>query len=252
MCTVTIIRDPKRDAWRMACNRDELRTRPPSTPPERRRCGSRVAIMPVDPISDGTWIAVNDAGLVLTLLNVNPEVTDGWVARPKKSHGRQSRGLIIPKLMRHGSVREAMDEAGRLAAPSYPPFRLVGLDGSTTADLLSDGESMDLTWYDEQDLPLLFTSSGLGDSRVEAPRRALFEEHLSPSADAEAQDAFHRHSWPDSGPLSVCMNREDALTVSYTVIERVGDCSNLTHHPAAPDQVGAVTSYHLGMPAGCS
>lgn len=252
MCTVTIIRDPNLDGWRMACNRDELRTRPAALPPERRRCGARTAIMPVDPVSDGTWIAVNDAGLVLTLLNVNPEVTDGWIARPKVSRGRQSRGLIIPALMRCSSVRDAMHEAQRLAPSTYPPFRLVGMDGGTAADLRSDGSSMALTWYDETGLPLLFTSSGLGDSRVDAPRRALFEEHFEAAVDADAQDAYHRHHWPECGPLSVCMTREDAMTVSYTIIELGADCSNLTHHPAAPDQVGAVSSYHLGMPAGCS
>src|SRR5206468_9651830 len=89
MCTVTVIRlphDPARagggrsaPGWggrprggiRVASNRDELRSRAPGLAPEVRGFGSRRAMMPIDPVSGGTWIAVNDAGLAMTLLNAN-------------------------------------------------------------------------------------------------------------------------------------------------------------------------------------
>ena len=84
MCTVTIITvdsaaqcapdsgsAARGKGIRLACNRDELRTRPAALPPIIRTFGNRKAIMPVDPISNGTWIAVNDAGIAATLLNVN-------------------------------------------------------------------------------------------------------------------------------------------------------------------------------------
>src|SRR5262249_11399645 len=68
MCTVTVVPTP--GAVRLACNRDEQRTRPPALPPQVRRFGRRWAAFPVDPVGGGTWVAVNDTGLAMTVLNV--------------------------------------------------------------------------------------------------------------------------------------------------------------------------------------
>src|SRR5262245_39809777 len=101
MCTVTILPESvlsgshSRSAdpvlWRVACNRDESRTRPAALPPAVTRIASRVAIMPTDPQAGGTWIGVNDARLVCSLLNVYDGGTS--VERPL------SRGTIIPRLL---------------------------------------------------------------------------------------------------------------------------------------------------------
>lgn len=94
MCTVTVIpltHDGAGEpgALRLACNRDESRRRPAARPPVVRTFGVRRAILPVDPVSDGTWIGVNDAGLVATLLNVNPDLRDDSEAdaRPPPAAG---------------------------------------------------------------------------------------------------------------------------------------------------------------------
>src|SRR5262249_13957501 len=78
MCTVSIValNEPGNRRLRLACNRDELRSRPAALPPLVRNCDERQAIMPIDPVSDGTWIAVNDAGIAATLLNVNLATRD--------------------------------------------------------------------------------------------------------------------------------------------------------------------------------
>ncbi|MFG0251809.1 MAG: hypothetical protein ACF8NJ_02930, partial [Phycisphaerales bacterium JB038] len=82
MCTVTVIplaaSDDGAGGYRMACNRDELRTRPEALPPVQRTYGDRRAWLPVDPVSDGTWIGLNEVGLALTLLNGNPVRRDSW------------------------------------------------------------------------------------------------------------------------------------------------------------------------------
>src|SRR5262249_23772703 len=70
------------------------------------------------------------------------------------------------------------------------------------------------------DRPLLFTSSSLGDAIVERPRRGLFERFMRSRRDPlDAQARFHRHRWPDQPQVSVCMSREDAATVSHTVVD---------------------------------
>ena len=90
MCTVTLL--PYDDGFRLACNRDERRDRLPALPPTSHACGNRTATFPVDPAGGGTWIGVNDAGLVATLLNQ----TRFGDARPITA---QSRGLIVPLVM---------------------------------------------------------------------------------------------------------------------------------------------------------
>ncbi len=69
MCTLTVI-PLASSGVQLAFNRDESRAA--GLPPRARRFGHRTAVLPTDPASGGTWLAVNDAGLALAVLNVNP------------------------------------------------------------------------------------------------------------------------------------------------------------------------------------
>lgn len=241
MCTVTIV--PVSRGARLACNRDELRTRPAALPPLEHALQSRRAVWPVDPVSGGTWIAVNDAGLATTILNVNPEPADALLHT-----GKRSRGLLIPALMTCGTLAEARQFCSSIGARDYPPFRLVLLHGLHVAHYVSDGVTLRSEGDAVADRPLLFTSSGLGDALVEGPRRALFERVFAPGDEWErVQDAYHRHSWPERRHVSVCMEREAARTVSHTVIELLPRELRMTYTPDAPDRAGpsAVTSLAL-------
>jgi hypothetical protein len=251
MCTVTLLRissneedatgDRDRAAvtaplLRVSCNRDESRRRAPARPPEIRRFGECRAIFPVDPISDGTWIAVNDAGLVMTLMNIYP-------GNRRELSGKQegppplSRGTIIPKLMRHSRASTACDEACRLDAHRFSAFCLLIIDEKSVSSIRSDGGVIRAENFPVTDEPQMFTSSGLGDELVDPPRRALFHEFVARSDDPiQEQDQFHRHSWPDRPHLSVCMRRDNALTVSNTVVEIRPADVKLIYHPAAPDE----------------
>lgn len=239
MCTVTIIPrlDPQsaRAGFRLGCNRDELRTRPPATHPRTHRIGQRDVLMPVDPQSCGTWIAVNDAGLVATLLNVNARDY-----RDADHDAPRSRGLVVPALMHAADSGAALDALKQLRPADYSPFRLVIADNEHTAEVVGDGESFDVRRHALSDAPLMWTSSGLGDHLVEQPRRELFEKWFGddPSKWAELQDAFHRHFWPDRPHLSVCMNRPDARTVSYSVVETDADRVRLRYYDEPPDAFG--------------
>ena len=68
--------------------------------------------------------------------------------------------------------------------------------------------------------PQLFTSSSLGDHIVVRPRRLLFDRLIVAAADRLAgQFRFHRHRWAGARHVSVCMERDDAATVSRTTID---------------------------------
>ena len=68
---------------RIVCNRDESRLRPAARPPELRRFGQHQALMPIDPISDGTWIGVSDAPLAAVLMNV-------YIAQAEPEHDHRA------------------------------------------------------------------------------------------------------------------------------------------------------------------
>lgn len=213
MCTLTII--PFEGGLRLVINRDELRTRPPAVRPTLVDLGNgRRAAWPVDPQSGGTWIAVNDAGLALALLNGNPRHCP---SRPSMER-RVSRGRLIPALIESRGVEGALDLLEQHDLEQFEPFRLVAAGADRImADAVWDGSAFRSA---RQILrPVCFVSSGLGDERAE-PRRDLFGEwgaarRWSP----ELQDEFHRHRWPERPEISVLMDRADARTVSVTTVE---------------------------------
>jgi len=249
MCTVTIVPLPPAvgGGFRFACNRDELRTRTTALPPRAVRAGGREAVHPVDADAGGTWIAVNDAGLALSLLNLNPPPF-----APPPPHRGASRGAIIPGLLHHASVAAALSDVLAVDPAAQRPFRLVIADRDERALVRSDGRTVELVVREPQHGPFLATSSGLGDHLVEGPRREHFERTFAgpPSDPAMAQDAYHRTHWPDRGHLSVSMARPDAVTHSHTVIRVDEDGVELVYRDGAPHL--AVAAAGPGRPAGRS
>lgn len=221
-------------------NRDELLTRPLAHAPRMECFGPRQAILPIDTASGGTWVAVNDAGIAFALLN-RSRLGD----RQPLPDCTKSRGLIIPLLLRCGSVEGALLEASRFNADEFAPFRLVVVDRESIGQVESDGRRQISSINPLGDEPLMVTSSGLGDELVEDRRRKLFKSFSFQSADA--QDDFHRHRWPSMPHLSVCMNRDDARTVSYSVIEVRGDSARFSYHADAPDRLAKCYSATLRL-----
>ena len=86
--------------------------------------------------------------------------------------------------------------------------------------------------------PMLLTSSSLGDALVRGPRRRLFEQLVLAAPEKrriEAQARFHQHQWTAHPAFSVRMERQDARTVSRTIV-RVNDGDvRLLYSPAVLD-----------------
>lgn len=241
MCTLTVVPLPNR--LRLVFNRDELRTRAIALPPQQRRLGGLTGLLPIDPFSEGSWLGINEAGLILALLNVNP-----LPPRPTGGEGGLSRGLVIPALLRHGTLEEALDGLGPLTREQFRPFRLIAIQHQEIAEVRFE-EGQVRTTRGSLAAPLLFTSWGLGDALAEEPRRRLFEEMLGPGCDLAArQDAFHRHSWPERPHLSVCMRRADACTVSCTTLDIHRDRAVMTYHPGPPDEATVGVRSVLSFP----
>jgi uncharacterized protein with NRDE domain len=247
MCTVTIV--PLDDGFRLRFNRDERRDRPIARPPAMHMVEARRAVFPVDPTSEGTWIGVNDSGLVIALLNRNEAARSANAARDPES--RVSRGRIAPVLLACGSPEEALDRCTTLDVAAFDPFRLMIVQKTIAVAVTSDGRELS---HEVVSLsrPVMRTSSSLGDDLVEGPRRELFEMMLGQqpqSAWLRGQRRFHRHQWPSRRELSVLMERDDARTVSETVIDVRPRALELAYRPIAlPTQPNARVAYaRLGL-----
>ena len=245
MCTVSIISTASRvgsnRAVRLVCNRDELRARAEALPPRVRAFGGRLAVMPIDPQGGGTWIAVSDAGIAMVLLN---QTTSAHLTSDSAS--MQSRGQIIPSLLDRDSFDEALERAGTIDPRRFQPFLLVILGTRCCAEFVSHGRSLRTRRYEIGDVPLMFTSSGLGDHLVQQPRRELFEQLFGRTRGTPArQDAFHAHRWPQCPHLSIDMSRHDARTVSRTTIEFSTAHARVTYAPLEPGVSRAVSRLEL-------
>lgn len=209
MCTLTIIE--RHGGYRVVVNRDEKRTRPAAEPPERRRAQGVRALWPVDPLAGGSWIAVSDRGVTISVQNVSP------TPYPTLPEALVSRGLLIPRLIGAHSAAHAVEALSRLALGVFAPFRVVAVDHREIADATWDRRSLRT---EHRALgPACFVTSGLGDCRA-APRLDLWREFLrGHGATASMQDEFHRHTWPDRPEISVHMSRVDARTVCTTIVE---------------------------------
>jgi hypothetical protein len=215
MCTLSII--PLKNGYRVVCNRDESRGRPPATPPAWRAlpgAGGLRAVWPTDTQAGGTWIASGEHGLTLALLNLNLEGVHG------PSRGAVSRGLVIPALLAQGHAADAIAALRKLDLDRFAAFRLVAIDGGQGRECVVEARwnRAELLVQSHGASPACFASSGLGDELV-LPRLELFRTIVvSGGCDARAQDGFHDHVWPDRPEVSVRMSRAEARTVSRTSV----------------------------------
>lgn len=222
MCTLTII--PARTGFRLVTSRDEQRSRPRAHPPQTRVLGGRAVLAPTDTLAGGTWVAVSDAGVALSLLNLNP--VPAPVLPPTGS--LRSRGAVIPLLIASPTASDAIDHLSRLDLRAFAPFRLVAADSSGVIDARWNRAGLHIARHALE--PMCFVSSALGDHLV-APRLDLFDLFLRDMGPTPAmQDAYHKHHWPHRPEISVAMSRSDARTVSVTTVEVPGELTPAIMH----------------------
>jgi len=211
MCTVSIVAHA--DGLRLVSNRDERLDRAIARAPRVVALGPRLAAMPRDPTGGGSWIGVNDAGLMAALLN--------RYGAPVRDCGARwtSRGVLVPAALGCDSMETALASLQKLDAAHFQPFRLVLTNGHAIA--LVTGDTREVTCAASAlERPVMFTASSLGDFLVDAPRRRLFDWLMTDrAARLRGQALFHRHQWADKRDISVVMQRADAATVSRTTVD---------------------------------
>lgn len=213
MCTVTW--QDADDGYQIFFNRDERRERKSALPPEVRRCGDTRFIAPLDGDFGGTWIAVNEHGLSVCLVN---GFAAGGRPAPDARRDYVTRGRLPMIAIAHAATSAVSSALHALDLACFRPFVLVVFaPGGAGLTARWTGISLDLDDGLPPEQPLVSSSFYTDEVRRNrtAVFRALAGSHTG--ADTTAMHlAFHRSHHPTAGPISPCMHRPEASTVSFS------------------------------------
>jgi Transport and Golgi organisation 2 len=230
MCTLSFI--PTRNGHYAAMNRDERLTRQVAQVPELLRVGDTWAVYPHEE-NGGTWIAGNEYGTTLAVLNWN--LSEGQQPVEKE----RSRGELIPQLIAHADLSEVASKLDSLVLDGVLPFRMVGIFGHQRqlCEWRWDGARLRhklLPWQSGH-----WFSSGISDD-LAARERGQACQLAWQAADAGTLPwlrELHRSHSPLPGAFSICVHRPDAATVSYSEIACDGPELTFRYRPGHPCRV---------------
>jgi len=225
MCTVSWTHQP--GGYQLLCNRDEKRTRLPALGPDIRNFEGVSFLSPLDANHGGTWIAVNEFGLTVCLLNDRGVI-------PMRS---KSRGLIVMDLIHAGCSAETTERLTQLDLNQYSPFKIVALE-TNAPPLLHHWNGTDISTTTHHGDPLLCSSSYDSDG-VRAHRHQQFSRMtaMHGGVDADVLFAFHAMHGPRPDAYSPCMHRADAETVSFSWIHVQPNSVEFFYAPGPPCQM---------------
>ncbi len=249
MCTVSWLL--ANDGYQVFFNRDEQKGRALAYSPKYFNERGIKYLMPVDPVGGGTWIAINQAGLSICLLNYYQKNT------PRRD--LISRGLLVKSLVSHTSLTKIRYALSKLPLQRYAAFTLLVFPSHLTAqtgDVYAvrwDGHALttvtavspmvsssvalaEVTNYREDhhnsillQHQVLFSGDGCNDELeikktpdlletdcVEENIIELTNLRRIEDKNSLALTRFHASHEPTPSYLSVCMHRDDAHTVSFT------------------------------------
>jgi transport and Golgi organization protein 2 len=239
MCTLTVVTGNA--TYRIAMNRDEKITRGAGLLPQIHEFDGTRVICPGDG-TGGTWIAVNDYGIALALLNWN-DIGPPRIAADKT----RSRGRVIPALIDSRSLSQLHAVFDISNFKGMLPFRLVGVfplerkirewrwDSAQLESQVHLWESRH--WF----------SSSLSDQQAEAMRGAACRNAWS-EKDAGSLSwlrRLHASHATGPGPFSVCVHREEVKTLSYSEIECTSAGIRLEHFLGSPCDMGRCHSIEI-------
>ncbi len=226
MCTVSWIHTDC--GYQLLCNRDELDVRLQAEAPRIFVENEVRYLAPADGDFGGTWIAVNEYGLAVALLNRSVD----W-ARPSRS-----RGHLVRELARLQSIEDVQSCVQRMDLSPFDGFQLIVLQLGRAARLF-EWDARQLIVEKDADHFMPLASSSFDAEGVTLSRVTEFGERVKAangiSADVLLQ--FHQsHGLRGNRPsaYSTCMHRPGARTVSFTWIEVSKSQVQLFYSPAAP------------------
>lgn len=210
MCTVTLI--ARNQGYLLGMNRDEQRSRVAGLPPTIHRHHGIKVLYPSEP-QGGTWIAVTETGTCFALVN--------WysIGRRVESNAA-SRGQVVLKAIKAASFADAGRELMHLPLGRTNPFRLIGVCQTEKRVREWRWNLEELSSYEHPWCVQQWVSSGFDETGVQQSRGRAFAKALQQVSAGSANwlRRMHRSHQPGHGPYSICMHRDDAVTVSYSEV----------------------------------
>lgn len=232
MCTVSWLRT--REGYELFFNRDERHTRSRAEPPTLRETRGVRFVAPTDGDCGGSWVGVNEAGLSLCILNRYEDAPESARDTAARAEYR-SRGLLLTDLMDCLAVSHVRARLSGADLSRYRPFTLAALSLHEPT-LLAHWANGGMTFDGAGDDSMPLTSSSRRGAEVTASRRSLFRRMVREAGALTPAllEEFHETHEPARGPLSVCMHREDAATVSFSRVKARADAAEFSYRPLSP------------------
>ena len=213
MCTLSWSFHPT--GYSVFFNRDELNQRAQALPPQQRTIGGVRIIAPQDAEKGGSWIVVNEYGVLTCLLNLYeypiPETDEPYL----------SRGYLVMDLASCEDWTSSVSILNGKDLGRYPPFQLFQFTTDCEVHCLKwTGRERQTSYFRECLQPI--SGSSFRNEDVVARRIEAFRECTSEAfGDDRLQqlERFHLSHNPDGGAHSVNMCRADARTVSISRID---------------------------------
>lgn len=205
MCSVSW--QQEQDEIVVCFNRDEQRTRAIAESPKVYRESSTQVIMPTDPDGGGTWISVNQYGVFLGLLNFY-EANIGNKSQEILVGSYISRGLLIREL----SCCENLSDFEVMLSPDnlkqYQPFKIIFISKNAKKLFVWNGVILSNNVLDN-----FISSSSFNTQSVLKYRYKQFEQAENDLLKLHTDHTDRKDAY------SICMHRDDAKTVSLSVIK---------------------------------
>jgi hypothetical protein len=234
MCTVSWVHQP--GGYHLLCNRDEKLTRGAALGPIAFQRGGVRYLAPVDADFGGTWLAVNELGLSVCLLNGDANGASAGIGLP-----RRSRGLLIRELAWASTVDECVQWLNQLDLRPYQAFFLLVLEPGPSA-IVAQWDGTDLTVDPAADSRMPLTSSSYDAAGVRRFRLNELSRRANPTGIVDPAQLYDFHSSHSASAdaYSPCMHREDAETVSFSWVVVTREDVRFQYWPAAPCRTARV------------
>lgn len=196
------------EGYELFFNRDERVSRRRAELPSLHNSTDVHYLSPTDADAGGTWIAVNNYGVTVCLLNhyqfEQLEAYKKWI----------SRGEMVREFATTINLAQAEQQFNLLDLDDYRAFRMfiIAQDGSNLL-CVWDGHSARV----ENNVNTPKSSSSVDAKNVKSLRKQLFTDmNLIESKNTQDYIRYHTSHMPSRSKESVCMHREDANTISLS------------------------------------
>lgn len=226
MCTVSFYPTVPHKNFILTSNRDEQSLRPTQAPEVYEMNNTKVCF-PKDKLAGGSWIAMNNKGRVVCLLN------GGFIAHQKQAFHTHSRGKVLRDLI--STNDEAFHFFNSQKLENTEPFTLITVDTEpglieSLSEFIWDGKDKHFRHL-ETDKAYIWSSSTLYNEAIRKKRRKWFDSFLkTKNINQSKLFDFHSGEHTSNTSYNLIMERENNLkTVSITQIDNaVGLTMNYT------------------------